>query len=374
MSWNFSWLRDWNEVWSDENVGRWSNAFSPSYNGRTHPFMHPQVVRAWLETSGQHRFEPFFLHSQHSDGRNVFLLLVRQNRNWRRGFVRTLVPVGGNLFDYHDPIVVAGAGGEAELDDDFWLSLKEELSRRGGAWFDHLHWPGLRDLGRGVASRQGKPTQFLRLHAYANAEDYLESRSSKFRASLRRMQRLLRNAGELQFHVHGPSDTDRVAGWLPKLIEHRGAKHSTGMPDDFWLRYFSRLIAHGLAGGVVHCSSITLDGQGVSWELNFFERGVLYGYAAAFDQDFQRFSPGSLHKYFLIDWLLQNGGVKYDFMRGRESYKDRWTDGDEAELGMIQIWSGTPQGQIHRLLYGGARNFRSLVLRRKPIWLGKGLG
>ena len=48
------------------------------------PFMHPDLVRAWLAAhGGEAAWLPYFLRATHRSGQRVLWLLVRE-RGWRR--------------------------------------------------------------------------------------------------------------------------------------------------------------------------------------------------------------------------------------------------------------------------------------------------
>ena len=101
----------------------WSSAAIASKWGLAHasPFVHPALVRAWLEAKGgEASFQPCFLWATHPSGQELFWPLVVVAGGWRHGFVRRLLPVGaalrpfrpgGTLYDYHEPAVAPSAGG-----------------------------------------------------------------------------------------------------------------------------------------------------------------------------------------------------------------------------------------------------------------------
>ncbi|CAN5726579.1 hypothetical protein BH23PSE1_BH23PSE1_09030 [soil metagenome] len=340
MVWSFSWLRGWDEVWDEAHLSQWRGAFLPGSGARVLPFMHPDVVRAWVRAHAALRPEPFFMTARHSDGRQAQLLFVRLRSTWRRAYVRRMIAVGENLFDYNEPLVLPSPAGATDLGAEFWSAFFREMGRRAGRWFDTMPPLKLRDSSLGDAAT-GKPAEeairVFRLDRHADAEAYLMSRSKPFRRAIRKAEKTLQGMGELAFKVHGPDDLDAVMAWMPTFAAHRASRYPGSAPASAQERYFSILAQEGIASGVVHCSSLTLDGRGLAWEVNFHVMGVFYRYACAFDADYVFVSTGSLLNFRNIEWLMANGAHTYDFMRGAESYKDSWTDGETVGLHRLDI-------------------------------------
>ena len=68
MTWSFAWLRSWDEVWATQHVADWQQLCERPDAYAT-PFMHPDLLGAWLEVIGQRtESNRFFLHAKHRDG------------------------------------------------------------------------------------------------------------------------------------------------------------------------------------------------------------------------------------------------------------------------------------------------------------------
>jgi CelD/BcsL family acetyltransferase involved in cellulose biosynthesis len=350
MVWQFDWLRSWDEVWDPVNLARWRAAFAPDSGAEATPFMHPDVVRAWLQSAGEAEYDPFFYWAEHSGGQSVFALMVRRKNDWRSGFTRMLQPVGGAQFDYHEPVALPSGGGALPPDAGFWPDFVREMHRREGSWFDVLALPHIRAdrFGGGALGAVKDAAPFLRLAPYADGEQYLMSRSKKLRGVVRRTERRLAEDGTVTFAVHGPSDLATVLAWIPALVGEKRKKYPSCYPIEHAIRYLSNLATEGLANGVVHCSSLALDGESISWEVNFLLNGVFYGYSCAFDSRFDQISLGSLHNYRMIEWLIQNDGQIYDFLVGQEEYKYNWTDGEAFRIHGLEIKSTGPTSLMRR--------------------------
>jgi Acetyltransferase (GNAT) domain len=336
MAWTLSWLQSWDAIWEPGHLARWQAAVAEPEAGagagvvHASPFMHPGVVRAWLEsTGGPDAWAPFFLHARHADGQAVLWLLVRPRAQWRTGFVRRLVPAGADLFDYHDPVVIPVHAPGAVLAPGFWQALEVALRQHEGAWFDVCTLSRIRPAccSDGAFPTPGGSAPILRLDRYPGFDAYLASRRKTI-AGLNR--KWAKHAAEgLSFHAHHPSETEAVLGWLPDLEAARGARYpGSGLPPG----YLARLVAAGHGQGLIRASTLTLDGRPISWDLSFYLNRVFYGYMRAFDAAFFRLSPGRLHSYRTIEWLYAEGAHTFDFLLGSEDYKSDWTDGEEITV------------------------------------------
>lgn len=350
--WAFSWLRSWDEVRDPAHLALWRGLAEAPETAAT-PFMHPAVVRAWVEAmGGERRFAVHFLHATHASGQRVLWPLVRPRAGWRQGFVRRLIPAGtavnphgskGMLFDYHDPVVSPG-GIPAP---GFWPALLAELARHQGRWFDTCVLPRIRSdcLGDLALGTPAGVAPVLDLAPYPDLAAYLAARSPKMRETLRRRMRRFAAAGTPGFHVFGPGETEAVLAWLPRLEEERKRRwQGGGLPPG----YLAALVREGLPAGVVHASVLRLDGQDVAWDLGLALGGVYYGYIKGFDPAFQALSPGSLHLCRLVERLIADGGRRLDFMLGAEAYKADWSDGEETAIRGLALESRTLPSPLRR--------------------------
>jgi CelD/BcsL family acetyltransferase involved in cellulose biosynthesis len=64
---------------------------------------------------------------------------------------------------------------------------------------------------------------------------------------------------------------------------------------------------------------------------------ILYYYIGAFDPDYSKFGPGNLIILHAMEFAAKSGCYTFDFLRGREPYKYRWSAQDE-ETAIRKIW------------------------------------
>ncbi len=336
-AWRFTWLNSWQAIWEPAHLADWRATITGDGVHAT-PFMHPDLVRAWLAAhGGEAAWLPYFLRATHRSGQRVLWLLVRE-RGWRGMLFRRLRPAGGGQFDYHDPIVASSRGGRDVLAPGFWPALEAELRPHAGRWFDHCAFSRIRPscFGEGRFVQSAGTGARVRLDAYPDFATYMAARRGSIN-KLARKQRKLAASGEARFRVYGPDEVDAVLAWLPDLERAYRARYPDGDVTPAFLRC---LVRHGLPSGVVHCSALELDGKPFSWHLGFHLNRVHYDYLCGFDADYARLSPGLMHVHGLIEWLYaESDAHMFDFLLGAEAYKADWTDGEEVTVRNAQIHS-----------------------------------
>ncbi len=347
MSWSFSWLRRWDEVFGSRNLPEWLAPFQPGSGALVSPFMHPDFARAWLAAvGGPDALDPFFLRAASSDGREALWLMVRPKPAWRRGGVRSLVPVGSpvaphgqrsKLAAYYEPVFTRGAPDAEDL-AGFWDALLHELEAMSGNDFDAFWIPRFRVgcVGSPPGAEPHTTAPYLRLSPYADAEGYLQARKARVRSAIRRRLRNLDAAGRVELKVHGPEDVEQVIAWLPRMLAERRRRYGAQAPCDGFL---PGMVRRGLGDGLVHASTLLLDGREISWMFGYLLQDVYHGYYRAFDPAFERLSPGVVHFFRLLEWMFDNGVHTVDFGIDAHRYKAEWTDGEAWEVRSLRLRS-----------------------------------
>ena len=98
----------------------------------------------------------------------------------------------------------------------------------------------------------------------------------------------------------------------------------------------------------VHLTSVTLVSDGslylawltcgeaiVACHMGFVRDGVLHLYHTTYDAEYGAFSPGNIMMIETIKWAIDQKLRELDFMRGDESYKQRFASGTRALSGFV---------------------------------------
>jgi len=144
----------------------------------------------------------------------------------------------------------------------------------------------------------------------------------------------------LKYYAPGPEADAVLAAFESRHIAYWKARHINSFFKQWphLMGFFKQLLA--LTVNEPQCSlvlsTLNIDDNQSSTPL-CYEWGMIHNhtylcYIRAYAPDFERYSPGTLHHHYLIQQLLNEGRISaFDFGRGREAYKYRWTT-DEVML------------------------------------------
>ncbi len=143
-------------------------------------------------------------------------------------------------------------------------------------------------------------------------------------------------------------------GLLDKLISLEGQKHVRGeLSQPFIAKYpevFRSLFETLGPRGWFYVALMELGGRPLAWQLWFRCGKKLWGFLTAYDHAFSRLSPGTMLVPAMIDYGFSHGHNEYDFLRGEESYKMRWTT-DYHQNCRLLIWSRRWTSRARAFMY-----------------------
>jgi CelD/BcsL family acetyltransferase involved in cellulose biosynthesis len=103
------------------------------------------------------------------------------------------------------------------------------------------------------------------------------------------------------------------------------ARAEDGILRDPQVLAFHRRAAGDLSrAGLLRLDLLLLDGRAIAAHYGLHRHRVGYSYIHGFDPDFARFGPGSLLLAHVIERAAEEGCTHFDFLRGREAYKQTW--------------------------------------------------
>lgn len=139
--------------------------------------------------------------------------------------------------------------------------------------------------------------------------------------------------------IENPQDEPRL---LEKLIALDRQKHVHGeLSQPFIAKYpevFQSLFDTLGPRGWVYVALMELGDRPLGSLVGFRCGKNLWAYQTAYDRSFSRLSPGTMLVPALIDYGFSHGYNEYDFLRGEEAYKMRWSTGFHRSYRLL-IWS-----------------------------------
>jgi CelD/BcsL family acetyltransferase involved in cellulose biosynthesis len=191
-------------------------------------------------------------------------------------------------------------------------------------------------------------------------DDYLAAKSSNFRQQARRRERKLAKEHDLRFRL--ADDPDRLDADLEALFALHGERWSTagsGALEERRAAFHRDFARVALDRGWLRLWLLELDGRpAAAWYGLRFAGRELY-YQAGRDPELERAAVGFVLLAHSVREAMNDGMREYDFLRGGEGYKDRFTDDDT-----VVETRAAGRGPLGRATVAVAPRMRSLLASR----------
>jgi CelD/BcsL family acetyltransferase involved in cellulose biosynthesis len=312
-------------------------------------FATPEWLTLWYRHFGAD--QELRAYTVHDDGRLVALLPLVL---WRASRPRVLRFAGHGPSDQMGPVCAqadrpaAAAGLEQVLSDGGWdVLLAERL-------------PAADVLPQAIRprelQREGSPVLPIDGRSW---DDYLATKSSNFRQQARRRERKLAKEHELSFRL--ADDPDRLDADLEVLFElhdERWSGESGALREQRagFHRDFARV---ALERGWLRLWLLEVDGRPAAalYGLRYADRELYY--QAGRDPELDRAAVGFVLLVHSVREAFNDGLHAYDFLRGGEEYKDRFTDDDTV----VETWAAG-RGSLGRATVAVAPRLRGVLAAR----------
>lgn len=188
-----------------------------------------------------------------------------------------------------------------------------------------------------------------------NFASYYSNLTSKFRKNIRRTLRRLNEFGKVEFEVI--KDPDSIAKAMSTFLKLYGARWRKHLDEPF--------IKFCLAGSKlfsqknwVNLSFLKVNGNPIASHFGFEYKQRFYFSLIGRDPAYSRYGIGHILIKFLIEYCIQNGMREFDFLKGKEGYKWKWTSTHRKTMG-ISIGTG-----LKYRLYYWKKNSDNILLER----------
>ncbi|MGH9518830.1 MAG: GNAT family N-acetyltransferase [Terriglobales bacterium] len=311
------------------------------------PFLSWEWQRSWIES--QAACSTFVVLATSTAGAPEGLLALQRVRHRGLRVLEFLAqPSNGDDFDC---LLDAEAGPEtairllrAALSSQSWDLLRCASVRAGSAL--EPAWARMAGLARPMR----EPGEWLpTLQLPDRFETYLTGQSANFRAQLRRRRRALEQRQPRVWLecLTDPGDVSRDLAQLYRLHNLRRRQlGAAGMFQSAAARRFVNLAAARLAAGGASRLYLLRDRGSVIAALFGIEAGRrFFYYQSGFDPDWAAFSPGTVLLSYVIEDCIKCGLRQFEFLRGDEAYKGRWTN--ERRQNFTLVAAGSPLGMAY---------------------------
>lgn len=292
-------------------------------------FFQPSIINAWIETYRTIRKTKFFVIHAKSENNEALIPLALWQRNWKNGFMKSIIPIGYSDYDYHNPLFNK-TPNEIEK-GSFWNELIDFL--KDNVKYDNIIIDGITDsmIDRERNWHRDEICPYLELSNINNESDLMSFFKTSLRGDIRRQIRRLKEIGELEFKEY--SSWEEIP---PTTFNEFMAQHSRRWPKAYKAPHFhENLLKYGLKSGIVHFSTLSVGGKEIAWHLGFSYRKRYYYYMPAGNQEYFKYSPTKIHLFYLVRRAVEQGYEIYDHLRGEENYKSGWSNGSQYVNSLI---------------------------------------
>jgi CelD/BcsL family acetyltransferase involved in cellulose biosynthesis len=185
----------------------------------------------------------------------------------------------------------------------------------------------LAQRGQPHRARLEQPSYYLPLPS--SFDEYLASRSGKFRNYLKRAEKKLEAAGEVSFELVD-SRADVGARFEEMLTIERGSwKHAHGTAISAVAHqsgFYRDLCAGAREAGMLHLSFLRLDGVALAYNLGVVVGGRYYYLKTSYLESWREHGVATIGRARLIRHLIESGCREFDFPAEPYEWEKQWAD------------------------------------------------
>lgn len=159
-------------------------------------------------------------------------------------------------------------------------------------------------------------------------EFYQERISTRVRADSRRQRKHLSNRGHLEFRIAETANealqfTEAMIDQKSRRYKVTGVKNQFDRPEN---RNFYRKAIEKRKEIRPHVSALLIDNQIIASHWGEADGKRFYYQMPAYDERWEKYSPGRILLEHLIEWSFSSGYEFFDFTWGGENYKSHWAN------------------------------------------------
>jgi CelD/BcsL family acetyltransferase involved in cellulose biosynthesis len=298
----------------------------------------------------------YLIHEDHSDRVRPHVLVLRQDKavkaisplvlrkSSRFGLPLRKLEFVTNHADYNDLTLGICSGSQTDAVVDFLARTTEEWDI-----VDLRDLRESRDKTSPIESTLDRAGLLYRIIPEKDRCLYMpisgpwrETKKQKHLRFARRAFSEFEERAQDGFRVRMVENPQAECGLLERLIAVEAQKHVGGKPSipilGQYPEVFQALFDTLGPSGWITLGLVEQEQRLVAWRLFFRCGDRLWDYLTAYQHTFSSLSPGNLLICAAIDYGFANGLCEFDFLRGEESYKRRWTSQVRQNYRLL-IWN-----------------------------------
>lgn len=168
-------------------------------------------------------------------------------------------------------------------------------------------------------------------------EEFLQTRSSKFRSTVRNRTKKMHSQHQVQL-LAGGRDLPLEEAFLHvvQLTTGRWGDQLEAFHTLKFLEFHRRLIPRLAERGWLLLLVLMVDGRAAAARYDFVYGGKIWGFQGGWDPDYARLSIGTVMNALTFQWAIEHHGVReYDFGADNARYKSEWADGSRTLMDVM---------------------------------------
>jgi len=176
----------------------------------------------------------------------------------------------------------------------------------------------------------------------ASIDEFYMKLSGNVRYRLKRYKKTLLNDCSVSFHlVTDPDELESSFNSFVSLHQKRWKdKGETGNFNDNrkeYLQFHRRIASLFLQNGWLYLVFLKINNKPAAAQYNFIYCNKMSYFQAGFDPEWLNYHVGSVLQSFVLEDIISKKISEFDFLRGTEEYKYRWTKTTRTSLNMA-LW------------------------------------
>ncbi len=194
-------------------------------------------------------------------------------------------------------------------------------------------------------------------------DEYFANRSSNHRYNVRRRERNLAKAGNLEINIYtGVESPEEMQRGLDDYI--LGTAESWQSSESLASRHMLILIRLAAQEGCMRLGVLKLDGRPIAGQFWLVSGGVAHCMRLAYHEDYKKLAPGVVLTSHMLAHVLDMDRVsKIDFGIGEEDYKEKWMKNSRYYSGFMAPNSHTLRGLLYAAKHIAGRPVKRLLVR-----------
>ncbi|MEM9413043.1 MAG: GNAT family N-acetyltransferase, partial [Planctomycetota bacterium] len=179
----------------------------------------------------------------------------------------------------------------------------------------------------------------------------------------RKTKKAIQRLADTDVQIRSALQNDFESTWDSFVDLHQQRRNNVGDSGCFVNSDFSRFLKSSVTKlanrGLANIFQIELRGKPIASTLFFHDRKNLLMYQTGFDPNVSTLEPGYLLIVATLKFAIENNFETFDFLRGDEPYKARWSSKQIPLSKMRFVDSSTFGSCIRDTIWTGNRKFRS---------------